>query len=296
LIAAPTLAADKIVFGTDWRAQAEHGGYYQALAEGLYEAAGLDVTIRQGGPQVNHGQLLAAGRLDIAISPNSFIPLNYVAQNIPMVAVAALYQKDSAVLIAQAGQGNDSLAALKGKKIMISPETRVGFWLFLKSKYGFSDDQIVPYTFNLAPFLADPKAIQQGLLTSEPFQIERAGKTPVVMLLADSGYTSYGSVITTSRKMTEEKPEVVRKFVAASITGWIHYLNGDPAKANALIKRDNPDMTDALIAYSRSKMKDYGIVDSGDSKTGGVGVMTDARWKAFYDLMAMSGLYPKDLD
>ncbi len=292
----PALAADKIVFGTDWRAQAEHGGYYQALAEGLYEKAGLEVTIRQGGPQVNHAQLLAAGRLDIAISPNSFIPLNYIAQSIPMVAVAALYQKDSAVLIAHAGQGNDTLAALKGKKIMISPETRVGFWRFLTSKYAFGDDQIAPYTFNLAPFLADPKAVQQGLLTSEPFQIERAGQKPVVMLLADSGYTSYGSVITTSRKLADEKPDVVRKFVAASIKGWIDYLNGDPSKANALIKRDNPDMTDELIAYSRAKMKENGIVDSGDSKSGGIGVMTDARWKAFFDLMAADGLYPKDMD
>ena len=294
--ALPALAADKIVFGTDWRAQAEHGGYYQALAEGLYEKTGLEVTIRQGGPQVNHAQLLAAGRLDIAISPNSFIPLNYIAQSIPMVAVAALYQKDSAVLIAHAGQGNDTLAALKGKKIMISPETRVGFWRFLTSKYAFGDDQIAPYTFNLAPFLADPKAVQQGLLTSEPFQIERAGQKPVVMLLADSGYTSYGSVITTSRKLADEKPDVVRKFVAASIKGWIDYLNGDPSKANALIKRDNPDMTDELIAYSRAKMKENGIVDSGDSKSGGIGVMTDARWKAFFDLMAADGLYPKDMD
>lgn len=296
LAALPARAADTIVFGTDWRAQAEHGGYYQALAEGLYAAAGLDVTIRQGGPQVNHAQLLAAGRLDIAISPNSFIPLNYVAQNIPMVAVAALYQKDSAVLIAHAGQGNDTLAALKGKRIMISPETRVGFWRFLKSKYGYGDEQIAPYTFNLAPFLADPQAIQQGLLTSEPFQIERAGQRPVVMLLADSGYASYGSIITTSRKLAEEKPELVRKFVAASIKGWLDYLNGDPAKANALIKRDNPDMTDDLIAYSRAKMKEYGIVDSGDSRTGGIGTMTDARWKAFFDLMAADGLYPKAMD
>jgi NitT/TauT family transport system substrate-binding protein len=213
-----------------------------------------------------------------------------------MVAVAALYQKDSAVLIAHAGQGNDTLAALKGKRIMISPETRVGFWRFLKSKYGYGDEQIAPYTFNLAPFLADPQAIQQGLLTSEPFQIERAGQRPVVMLLADSGYASYGSIITTSRKLAEEKPELVRKFVAASIKGWLDYLNGDPAKANALIKRDNPDMTDDLIAYSRAKMKEYGIVDSGDSRTGGIGTMTDARWKAFFDLMAADGLYPKAMD
>src|SRR5262245_12384803 len=158
-------AADKIVLGTDWRAEAEHGGYYQALATGLYAKAGLDVTIRQGGPQVNHSQLLAAGKLDFGIASNSFIPLNFVAENVPVVAVAAIFQKDPAVLIAHPGQGNDSLPQLKGKKIMISPDTRIGFWRYLKANYGYTDDQIAPYTFNLAPFLANPKAIQQGYLT-----------------------------------------------------------------------------------------------------------------------------------
>ena len=296
LLVQPAVAADQITFGTDWRAQAEHGGYYQALAEGLYEAAGLEVTIRQGGPQVNHAQLLAAGRIDIYGAPNSFIPLNFVAQNIPMVAVAAIFQRDPAVLIAHPGQGNDDFRALKGKKIMISPETRVGFWRFLKARFEYDDAQIAPYTFNLAPFLADPKAIQQGLLTSEPFQLERAGQKPVVLLLADSGYASYSSVITTSRKLTEEKPDVVRRFVAASIKGWIDYLNGDPRKADALIKRDNPEMTDDLLAYSRAKMKEHGMLDSPDTKALGVGAMSDIRWRAFFIMMAGSGLYSRDMD
>jgi NitT/TauT family transport system substrate-binding protein len=296
LLMTPAFGADKIILGTDWRAEAEHGGYYQAQATGLYAAAGLDVTIRQGGPQVNHAQLLAAGRIDIMIAPNSFIPLNYVASHIPMVAVAAMFQKDPAVLIAHAGQGVTSLADLKGRKIMISPDTRTGFWRFLKSKYGFTDDQMAPYTFNLAPFLADPQAVQQGYVTSEPFQIERAGQKAQVMLLADSGYSSYASVIETSRAMTENKPDVVQRFVDATIKGWLSFLNGDPAPANALIKRDNPDMTDAMLAYGRAKIKEYGLVESGDAKTQGLGVMTDARWKAFFELMAADGLYPKDMD
>ena len=289
------LAADKIVLGTDWRAEAEHGGYYQALATGLYAKAGLDVTVRQGGPQINHSQLLAAGKLDFAVAPNSFIPLNFVAENVPVVAVAAIFQKDPAVLIAHPNQGNDSLQALKGKKIMISPDTRIGFWRFLKSKYGYTDDQMAPYTFNLAPFLANPKSIQQGYLTSEPFQIERAGIKPVVMLLADSGYASYASLIMVPRKRVEEQPELVRRFVDASVQGWLSYLTGDPAKANALIKRDNPEMTDELLAYGRAKMKEYGIVQSGDADGSGVGVMTAERWKAFFDVMAADGLYPKDM-
>lgn len=296
LVSVPASAADVLTVGTDWRAQAEHGGYYQALATGLYAKAGLDVTLRQGGPQVNHNQLMAAGRIDIAIAPNSFIPLNFVAQNIPMVAVASMFQKDPAVLIAHPGQGNDSIAALKGKKIMISPDTRIGFWRFLKSKYGFTDDQVAPYTFNLAPFLADKSSVQQGYATSEPFQIERIGIKPVVMLLSDSGYTSYASLIVTSRKMVEQKPDVVRRFVDATIQGWVSYLNGDPAPANALIKRDNPDMSDDLLAYGRGKLKEYGVVESGDAKVGGLGTMNDARWKAFFDVMAADGLYPTTMD
>jgi NitT/TauT family transport system substrate-binding protein len=285
-------AAESVTLGTDWRAEAEHGGYYQALATGLYAKEGLTVTIRQGGPQVNHSQLLAAGRIDFGIAPNSFIPLNFANQNIPVVAVAALFQKDPAVLIAHPGQGNDTLAALKGKKIMISPDTRIGFWRFLRAKYGYSDDQIAPYTFNLAPFLADPKAIQQGYLSSEPFEIARAGVKPVVMLLADSGYASYASLIMASRKFAADKPDVVRKFIAASIAGWRSYLDGDPAPANALIKRDNPDMTDALLDFGREQIKAHEIV--GNRET--AGAMVDARWKAFFDVMAADGLYPKSLD
>jgi NitT/TauT family transport system substrate-binding protein len=200
------------------------------------------------------------------------------------------------VLIAHADQGVGSLADLKGRKIMISPDTRIGFWRFLKSKYGFADDQIAPYTFNLAPFLADPKTVQQGYVTSEPFQIERTGQKAQVMLLADSGYSSYASVVTTSRKLAENNPALVRRFVDATVKGWLSFLNGDPSPANALIKRDNPDMTDAMLAYGRTKIKEYGLVDSGDAQISGIGVMTDARWKAFFDLMAADGLYPKNMD
>src|SRR5512137_154054 len=177
-------AEDKITFGTDWKAEAEHGGYYQAVAAGIYRKHGLAVTLRQGGPQVNHAQLLAAGTLDFNEAPNSFISLNFVSENIPMVAVAAMFQKDPSVLIAHPGVGNDTLAALKGKPIMIGADTRVGWWLFLKSKFGYSDDQIRPYTFNVAPFLVDKNAVQQGYLTSEPYLVQQQHATPVVFLLA----------------------------------------------------------------------------------------------------------------
>ena len=288
--------AEPVTFGTDWKAEAEHGGYYQAIATGIYRQHGLDVTLRQGGPQVNHAQLLAAGRLDFNLAPNSFVPLNFVQENIPMVAVAAIFQKDPSVLIAYPGQGNDSLAALKGKPIMIGSDTRITSWVFLKSKFGYTDDQIRPYTFSVAPFLADPTAVQQGYLSSEPFTIESQGVKPVVILLADAGYSSYGSLIQTSNKVVQEKPDLVQRFVDASIEGWYSYLYGDPAPANALIKQDNPEMTDALLAYGIAKIKEYGIVDSGDAKTAGIGTMTEARWEQFFDTMAGAGVYPKNLD
>ena len=288
--------AQSVTFGTDWKAEAEHGGYYQAIATGIYRGHGLDVALRQGGPQVNHAQLLAAGRLDFNLAPNSFGPLNFASQNIPIVAVAAIFQKDPSVLIAHPGQGNDSLAALKGKPVMIGSDTRVTSWAFLKSKFGYTDDQIRPYAFSVAPFLAQPKAIQQGYLSSEPFTIEAQGVKPVVLLLADAGYASYGSLIQTSDKLAHDRPDLVQRFVDASIEGWYSYLYGDPAPANELIKRDNPEMTDALLAYGIAKIKEYGIVVSGDAKTLGIGAMTDARWRDFFDTMSKVGVYSKDLD
>ena len=289
-------AAETVNFGTDWKAEAEHGGFYQAIATGIYKRYGLEVSLRPGGPQVNHAQLLAAGVLDFNIASNSFVPLNFVREKIPMVAVAAIFQKDPSVLIAHPGQGDDSFAALKGRPIMIGSDTRVTSWLFLKQKFGYTDDQIRPYGFSVAPFLADKKAIQQGYLTSEPFTIEKEGVKPVVLLLADAGYGSYGALIETSQKLVRDKPDLVQRFVDASIEGWYSYLNGDPTSGNALIKRDNPEMTDALIAYGIAKIKEYGVVDSGEAKAGGIGAMSEARWRDFFDTMAKAGLYPADMD
>jgi len=293
---APAPAArDKITFGTDWRAQAEHGGFYQALAGGFYARHGLEVTIRQGGPQINHTQLLAAGRVDVAMTANTVLALNFVKESLPLVAVAAIFQKDPQVLIAHAGQGNDHLADLRGKSIMIGADTRVSSWQWLKARFGYTDDQIRPYTFNMAPFLADKRAIQQGYLGSEPFLLRQAGASPVVMLLADEGYPGYAALLSVTRRLAEEKPAVVQRFVDATIEGWYDYLYGDPAQANALIKRDNPEMTDALLDYGRSAMLRYGLVDSGDAERLGIGAMTEARWQAFFAAMRDAGVMPAEL-
>jgi len=290
-------AQDRVTFGLDWKAEAEYGGYYQAVATGIYARHNLEVTIRQGGPQVNQAQLLLAGRLDFDLASNSFLALNFVQQKLPFVAVAAMFQKDPSVLIAHPGQGNNSFPALRGKPIMIGADTRAGWWNFLRAKFGYTDSQIRPYTFNLQPFLADPKAIQQGYLGSEPFSVKEAtGQMPVVLLLADAGFNGYGSLIATSTKLVADKPDVVQRFLDASIEGWYSYLYGDPGPANALIREANPEMTDALIAYGRGALKQHGIVDSGDALQYGIGTMSEDRWVNFTRTMVQQGLYPPDMD
>jgi NitT/TauT family transport system substrate-binding protein len=288
-------AEDAVSFGLDWVAEAEYGGYYQALATGLYAKHGLRVTIRQGGPQVNQMQLMMAGRLDFNLGGGRAI--EFVQQNLPFVAVAALFQKDPSVLIAHPGQGNDSFEALKGKPILIGADTRAGWWRFLAGRFGYTDAQIRTYTFNLQPFLADKTLVQQGYLGSEPFAIEQqAHFKPVVLLLADAGYAGYANIVTTSTKLVSEKPDVVQRFIDASVEGWYSYLYGDPAPANRLIRQDNPEMPDALLTYGRDVMKTRGIVDSGDALQLGIGAMTAARWAEFYRSMSDVGVYPKGLD
>ncbi len=297
LTAATAKAADHITFGLDWKAEAEYAGYYQAAATGLYARHGLDVTIQQGGPQVNHTQLLLAGRLDFNIASNSFTAMNFVKEKIPFRTVAAIFQKDASVLIAHPGQGNDSFPALKGKPIMIGSETRVGWWNFVRAKFGYDDSQIRTYTFNLQPFLADKRMVQQGYIGSEPFAVRQAaGFDPVVLMIADTGFAGYSSLIATSDKNINERPDLVQRFVDASIEGWYSYLYGDPAPANAAIKKANPEMSDALLAYGRDTLKSRGIIDSGDALKDGIGAMTPARWNEFLHTMTQAGVYPADLD
>ncbi len=291
------VALDEVSFGTNWKAQGEHGGYYQAVATGIYERYGLDVTIRPGGPQVNHRQLLAAGRIDFNMGGNMFTSFNYVQNEVPAVTVAAIFQKEPQILLAHPGQGVDGFDDLAGRTLLIGTGGQQTFWLWLKNVYGLSDEQIEPYTFNPAPFLADPTKVQQGYVTSEPLAIiTEGGFEPVVLLMADAGYDSYSTTIDVMQATIDANPDLVQRFVDASIEGWYSYLYGDNAAANELIKADNPDMTDEQLAFSLEKMKEYGIVDSGDALELGVGAMTDERWASFFEKAVGWGVYPADLD
>jgi NitT/TauT family transport system substrate-binding protein len=280
-------------FATDWRAQAEQGGFYQALATGEYARRGLNVTIHQGGPGSNVPQLLATGAVDLGMGSNSFVVMNLAAAKAPVKAVAAFMQKDPQVLLVHPDAGINGLADLKGHPILLSDASLTAFWVWLKAKYGFTDAQARKYTFNSAPFLADKRAAQQGYATSEPYTIfKESGVAPKAFLLADEGYPSYAAMVLAPDAFAAARPEVVQAFVDASQAGWITYLNGDATPADTLIKAANPEMPQDVLTQAREKMRTLGIVGAPDQ----VGLMTDARWKAFFDAAAGQGVYPKTLE
>jgi NitT/TauT family transport system substrate-binding protein len=290
-------ALDKVTFGSNWVAEAEHGGFYQALADGTYRQHGLDVTILPGGPNANNRMLLLVDKIDFYLSANTLQGFDAVEHNVPTIEVAALFQKDPQVLIAHPDQGIDKFEDLKKLTLFVSKEGMATYYQWLKADFGFKDDQVKPYTFNPQPFLADKKSAMQGYVTSEPFAIEMQGKfKPKIFLLADQGFSAYSTLIETRRDLVDKKPDLVQRFVDASIIGWYNYIYGDNHAANALIKSQNPEMTDDLLANSVSKMKEYGIVDSGDARTLGVGAMTDARMKDFFDKMVRAGVANASLD
>jgi len=281
----------RIRFATDWRAQAEHGGFYQALATGEFARRGLDVEVIQGGPGVNVPQLLASGAVEAGMGSNSFILMNLAQERAPVKAVAAFFQKDPQVLLAHPDPALKSIADLKGRPFLLADASVTAFWVWLKAKYGFTDDQVRKYNYNLAPFLADPRAVQQGYLTSEPYTVEKeAHFKPKVFLLADEGYPSYAAMVLMPEALIGANPAAVHAFIDGSAAGWSSYLNGDPRPANALILKDNAEMTRDVLDQARAKIKSYGLV--GEQP----GVMTDTRWSAFFEVASAQGVYPKSLD
>ncbi|MGH6971553.1 MAG: ABC transporter substrate-binding protein [Caulobacteraceae bacterium] len=280
-----------IRFATDWRAEAEHGGFYEALAEGLYAKRGLDVRIVQGGPEVNVPELVASGAVELGDGSNSFIVMNLANEHAPVKAVAAFMQKDPQVLLAHPDAGIESLADMKGHPILLSEASKTAFWPWLKAKYGFSDSQLRSYNSNSSLFIVNKNAVQEGYLTSEPYTIQKpAGLAPKVFLLADQGYPSYAAMVLAPDSLIAKNPAAVRAFVEASALGWRDYLHGDPKPADAIILKDNPDMTEDILAQARDKMRAYGLVDGGDAQKLGIGAMTDAHWAAFFKIVSPTGL------
>jgi NitT/TauT family transport system substrate-binding protein len=288
-------ANDAVRVVMSWLPDPQQGGYYQAAATGIYAKHGLDVTIVPGGPQVNSQLMLLSGQIDFRVASSSASAFNYAQQRLPVVVIAASFQKEASILLSHPGV--DSLPVMKGKPIELGQQSVDTWWRFLVAKYGFADSQIRPYTFSLAPFLADPNMIQQGYVTSEPYLVaKQAGFKPNVFMVADvADYNSYAQTLETTASMIAAKPDVVQRFVDATIEGWYSYLN-DPAPGNAMIQKENPDNSAEDIANSIKAMKERGLVDSGDTTSLGIGAMTDARWKSFFATASRLGLYPADLD
>jgi len=293
LAAAGAHAQDKVTFATNWKAQAAHGGFYQAVADGTYKKYGLDVTIQQGGPQVNNRPLLPAGRIDFLMTGNLLHSFDNVKNGVPTVVVSAIFQKDPQALIAHPGQGYENFDKLKDAPLaLIAKDGQFSWWQWLKVTHGFKDEVLKPYNYNLGPFLANPKAIQQGYSVAEPIYVENQGKfKPVVHLLADHGFSTYSTLIEARADTVKSKPDLVQRFVDASALGWVNYLYGDRKAAAALMIKDNPEMTEAEMEASVALMKQQGIVDSGEALQGGIGAMSQARIQDFYGQMVKAGLY-----
>ena len=293
LAATAAQAQDKVTFATNWKAQAAHGGFYQAVADGTYKKYGLDVTIQPGGPQVNNRPLLPAGRIDFLMTGNLLHSFDNVKNGVPTVVVAAMFQKDPQALMAHPGQGYEKFENLKNAPLaLIAKDGQFSWWQWLKVTHGFKDEALKPYNYNLAPFLANPKAIQQGYSVAEPIYIENQGKfKPVVHLLADHGFSTYSTLIEARTETVKSKPDLVQRFVDASAIGWVNYLYGDRKAASALMIKDNPEMSEAEMEASVALMKSQGIVDSGEAASNGIGAMSAARIKDFYEQMVKAGLY-----
>lgn len=266
--AAGAQAQEKLTYMTNWYAQAEHGGFYQAVATGIYKKYGLDVTIKMGGPQVNIMQMLGAGQTDCIMGSSDLQIMVARSNGLPIVTLAASFQKDPQVLIAH--EDVRKFEDMKGKTILIASSARQGYWLWLKSKYGLEDGQTRPYTFNIQPFVADKNTVQQGYLTSEPFAIQKAGVKANTFLFADHGWPSYSTTISCLEQTVKDKPKAMAAFVKGTMEGWKSYF-ADPAPANALIKKDNPNMSDEQLAYSVAKLKEMGIVTGGGASKNGIG-------------------------
>jgi NitT/TauT family transport system substrate-binding protein len=285
-------AADKLTYLTSWYAQAEHGGFYQAKATGLYEKAGLDVTVRMGGPQVNGLQLLLAGEVD-GIMGYDIQVLKALEQGMPAVTIGTSFQYDLQGMLTHDDVA--SLGELKNKTILVATGGRTTWWPWLKKRFGYSDEQTKPYTFNLQPFFADKNVVQQAYPSSEPFQAIQQNIPHKFFLFANDGYPPYGTTLVTTRPILEAKPDVLRRFVAASLQGWKSYIE-NPEPANVLIKEANPKMSDAQIAFGVKRMKELKVLDGGDAAQGGIGIMTEARWKQTYDYLVEAGLLKPEVD
>ncbi|HAT1576289.1 TPA: ABC transporter substrate-binding protein [Raoultella ornithinolytica] len=279
-------ADEKIVLLTSWYAQAEQGGYYQAQATGIYKKYGLEVDIRSGGPQVNGMQLLLSKRADVIIGYDLQL-LEGIQRGFQAKAIAAPFQYDPQGLLTHTDV--TSLEGLKGKTILVSSSGQATWWPWLKGQYQLNDAQARPYTFNIQPFVADDNVAQQAYVSSEVFQVQKAGVKSNFFLFSEHGYPPFGGILIARPETIADRNAALAKFVRASMEGWVSYLN-NPAPGNALIKKDNPKMTDDLLAWAVTQIRQHHLIDGGDAASEGWGTMTETRWRKTRDFMVSANL------
>lgn len=267
-----TTALRKVVLQTDWFPQAEHGGFYQALAKGFYREAGLDVEILSGGPGVAIKLAVAKGQADFGMNRSDDI-IMAVSQGMPLLIVGAVLQHDPEALLVHESSPVKSLADLNGRTVIAPPSMT---WIpYVQKKYGVKFD-LTRTNYSLAIFLADKNTIQQCIVTSEPYYAAQRGVRVRTVALADEGYDPYHTIIC-RRELARTSPELVRAFLAASIRGWRDYLEGDPAPANELILKRNAEMSPGQIAFSREALITRKLVAGDGAKGEGIGRISTAR-------------------
>ncbi len=255
-------------FQTDWYPQPEHGGYYQAVAEGLFEAEGIKVEIFPGGPGSLGPQKVATGKAELAMGRSDDVMLA-VQEGLPIVIVCALMQHDPQALLLHESNPVNSLADLDGKSVMSTPGT--AWALNVEKRYNL-EMSIIPMNYGLAQFMSDPNFIQQCFITNEPYFVRQNGGKPKTLLLAQPGYDPY-RVIFTSKKYAREHPDRIRAFVAASIKGWDHFIYGDATAAKAMIASRNEAMNEEFMTFSIDTMRENRLVDGDPDQNERIGLL-----------------------
>ncbi|PQO24107.1 nitrate ABC transporter substrate-binding protein [Rhodobacteraceae bacterium WD3A24] len=290
MVAGAASAQDEVRFGTNWLAQGGHGGFYQALADGTYAEYGLDVEIVEGGPQMNNRPMLPAGRLDFLMAGNLLLSFDNVRNDIPTTVVAAFFQRDPQALMSHAGVYEDFADLANAPTVLLSRDGQFSFWQWLVDEHGFRDEQLRPYGFNIAQFLQDEEIVQQAYATAEPLYAAAEGAEVDTYLLAEQGWNTYATTIETRTELVENDPDLVQRFVDASIIGWYNFLYGDRSAAYDLIMEENPEQSVEKLDAEVAQMMDLGIVDSGDAREHGIGALDLDRVAAFHDLAVNSGI------
>lgn len=295
-LAAPAAANEPVTFQLSWKAQPEFAGFYEALEKGYYAACGIDMTLREGAPGIDPTQLLTTGAVDVALLPQNDGVLRMNSVGFPAKAVMASMQKFLTVMLYHDESGIKTPEDIKDKPVLISQSNRTTFWPFLKSKYGYTDDQLRTYTGQIATWMSDKTSIQQGVVTQEPFRIKaETGKLPSYFLLSDMGYNPYTVIVVVSQKMIDDKPEVVQCLVDGSRKGWVDFLK-DPSVAFAAINKLNPQITKELMDYSHEMMTANNLVENDDTAKHGIGWISAERWKSHYEMLVANGLFAADFD